>query len=192
MTPDNHPWCHEEKQESWLPPPASFSTQDIAKVMDEPPMNMEKLSRSLISHVVACRKERYLYSPFPLSPWPWGHEKRKTSPAPHHLQYSGEQVLHLTWKTVELTLVTGSSEPTFRCEHKRAGPTNFYHAVIWVEERCCPSLLPTTAGRKAGSKVIRVGELVLLLTCCSTQESRPFSSSGQLTSRAGPECEGCI
>ena len=29
--------------------------------------------------------------------YPQGHKHRRASPAPHQLQHSGEQALHLTW-----------------------------------------------------------------------------------------------
>lgn len=51
----------------------------------------------------------------------------------------------------------------------------------------CP--FPSMAGRRAGPEAIKAGELPLLLTGCSTRESRHCPLSGQ-HSRDDPDGEG--
>lgn len=74
------------------------------------------------------------------------------------------QALHLTWVTVELALdMWTAGELTLSL---------VFCVMVLMRERCPPSLpCPSVpmAGRRAGSRVLRVGGLALPLTCCSPQ-----------------------
>lgn len=60
--------------------------------------------------------------------------------------------------------------------------------VAWTRKRCPSPPLPPSAGRRRGPGVMRAGELALLLTGGSTQESEPYTLRGQ-RSRADPAGE---
>lgn len=54
-----------------------------------------------------------------------------------------------------------------------------------ADEGETPSFSLSKAGREASSRVTRRGELVMSLTSCNTEDSRPCASAGQ-QGRAGP------
>lgn len=49
-----------------------------------------------------------------------------------------------------------------------------------IEEGKIPCSLPSSLGRReAGITIMKMVELVMSLTCCSTHKSRPYSLPGQ-------------
>lgn len=112
--------------------------------------------------------------------WPRGHLSRRAGPAPHLLLHLREQalLLHLGI-TVKLALGMGvASEPALPL-------------VCWVVSPFSPPRPSTsTAGRRAGPRVMRVGELAMSHTSCTTQKSRPCTLLGQ-QGRPGPGSGGC-
>lgn len=126
------------------------------------------------------------------------------------LQHS-EQDLHLDWAHVELTQYTGTwVSQSQSCEQGRAVPMTYLSndgshspppSMPGASGKDVPittchglgrdkhPLPPIASGGRAGLEVRRTGELSLPLVNCSTQESDPYTSTGQ-HSRGGPEGVG--
>lgn len=106
--------------------------------------------------------------------WLQSHQSGRAGPAPHLLQHSREQTLHLTWgNTVELTLMAEVqvSWPQW-CECGRDSLSICLSYGCMGEGEISSLTL-------ASCHLWQVGELSLSLTCWSTRENGPFTSPWQ-------------
>ena len=178
------------------PVPHPGSTAELAPVVGAwvnraEDVSMEEPTLLLVYHVVGGTGTEVPHIPCQLSlatssSWescPRGHKLWRARPALHPLEYEGEQALRSPGQRRRAAPSgRGPDEPTLRV---RAGPATWF---VWVREDASPRpTLPPhylQAVAPAGSRTMRWGELVLLLTCCSTWESRLCTSPGR--SRADP------
>ena len=113
------------------------------------------------------------------------HKRRRAVPAPHLLKHRRAE-LALGVGVAGEPFPTVSALPLVCCE------------VAWMRERereRDPALLShpssSMADGRAWSRVMRAGELAMLLTSCNTQETRPCTLPGK-QGEAGPFCYNMI
>lgn len=73
-----------------------------------------------------------------------GHEHRRAMPAPHQLQHSREQALHLPWKsTAKLALTVAAHKPALKARVRGyLAPLLVSHEVACLQGNAFPAPLP--------------------------------------------------